>query len=520
MKRWEYALALAGALLVALGARWIRAGELPRRDIVLQSAGCRTPLTIFAPPPGITPAGDVIVLHGLSANRRIMFYLAEDFAGHGMRAYVPDLPGHGDNSDPFTFARAEECARSAVEILTRDQPDAPAKTILVGHSMGGEIAVRMADKIPVAATIALSPAPMVPPQRMPANLLVFSAQFDVWQLRGEAKALQQAAGEDRSDPGDFSENRAFLLVNVPLATHTSLLEDRRVAHASELWALQALFPRAAPKTLALDLDLGTYNAFGSGRRRLAGAILGLLGIGMAMPLCIAVAAQLAGTASDPARDSMAEPKLGHGMQIAWGAIGSLGAVLLLAAWIPLRFVHLYGADYLISEALLVALLFLALNWRAARQFWSGSLHNILVAVALGAATVLAFGAWFNWTISDLWLNAPRWLRFAELLPFAFLCCYTEEAVLGPVGHGKARALRFVVSLLLRFEIWLACVAAYFLLASGQILLPILVLQLGAFSIAQRLTADALRHRTHSATGVAAFGAILVSWFFAAVFPLT
>jgi pimeloyl-ACP methyl ester carboxylesterase len=516
MKRWEIAFAMAGAILMLLGAHWIRQGESPQRNILLQAGGCKTPITILDPPADIPPAGSVIVLHGLSANRRIMLYLGQDFAGHGIRGFLLDLPGHGDNTDPFSFARAEDCAGLTIESLMRADSLDPAKTILLGHSMGGEIAVRLADKIPLAATIAISPAPMVAPHRMPANLLVFSAQFDVWVLTRQAAALQQAAGGDRTAPEDFAQHRAFELVHVPLATHTSMLDDRIVAHRAELWAMETFFPQADPKTLALNLDLSTYGTFGRGRLRLAGNILGLIGIALILPLCIAIAAKAAGSIPE----AVADPQPARALVLAEGALASMAAVLLLVIGIPLRFIHLYAGDYLASEAIIVAVVLLALNRKAARQIFSARPRQLLIAAALAVLAFLAIGAWFNWQIADLWLNAPRWKRFAELLPSACVFCYAEETILGPLGNGRARATRFCVFLGVRLEMWLACLVGFFVLANGQILLPILVMQFAAFSAAQRLAADALLRRTGSATAVALFGAILASWFVAAVFPIT
>ena len=520
MKRWEILFAICGAILLLLGAHWIRQGELPRRTVLVPSGICHTPVTIFDPPPGVSPAGSIIVFHGLSANRRIMFYLGQDFAGHGIRAYLADLPGHGDNTDPFTFARAQLCAEAAVATLTSSGHLDPAKTVLLGHSMGGEIAVRMADQAPVAATIAISPAPMVMPHRMPSNLLVFSAQFDVWQLKNQATVLQTAAGGDRFASQDFAQERAFELVHIPLATHTSMLDDRAVAHRSELWAMEALFPQTDVKTLALNLDLSTYGTFGRGRLRLAGAIFGLIGIGMLLPLAIAMAAKAAGAPRTPTLEPEPNGKCRIGVLLGEEAIAAMIAVLLLTIGTPLRFIHLYAGDYLASEALIFAAILLLFHRAVAGRLFSLQVRPLLAAAALGVATFLAFGSWFNWEISDLWLNTPRWLRFSELLPVACVFCYAEEVVLGPLGSGKSRARRFCMFLALRFEIWLAVIVGFFVLASGEILLPILVMQFAAFSIAQRLATDALLRRTRSATASALFGAILASWFVAAVFPIT
>jgi hypothetical protein len=62
-------------------------------------------------------------------------------------------------------------------------------------------------------------------------------------------------------------------------------------------------------------------------------------------------------------------------------------------------------------------------------------------------------------------------------------------------------------------------AAIFVLRSNQILIPLLALYLGLFSLFQRLAADAIRRRSSSALAAAVFSAILAAWYIAAVFPL-
>ena len=516
MKRRAIELAVLGATLVVLGAHWIRRAELPHHDIVLDGRDCHTPVTILDPPPGVTPVGSAIVLHGLSADRQVMMYLGSDFAGHGLRTYLFDLAGHGDNTDAFTFPRAEQCAAVAIDSLTRSGAIDPRKTILFGHSMGGEIAVRMADHDPVVATIALSPAPMTLPQRMPSNLLVIAGGLDLWPVKAEARALAAAAGGDRTAPSDFAEQRAFELVILPYATHTTGLVDRGVAHRSELWAMQALFPNVSPGTLALNLGLATYQTFGRGRRRLAGAILGLIGLALVFPFALAIASKRAG----PPGEDLSSARPSRALAATEGAAGALAAVLILSLGVPLGFLDLYAGDYLASLLLIDGLFLLALNWKAAKESWSPRIRPILAAALLAFATFLATGAWLDWQLADLWMNAPRWLRFAELLLIASVFSFAEEVVLGAVGEGKPRALRYFISLTLRLELWLACLLAYYRLANAEVLVLILFFALAGFSALQRLATDALRARTGSAMGAAVFGAILAAWFIAAIFPLT
>lgn len=494
------------------------------------------PATIFDPPPDVTPAGSAIVLHGLSANRRVMTYLGEDLAGHGLRAYLVDLPGHGDNQDAFTFPRAQQCAASAVDSLIRAGKIDPRTTIFVGHSMGAAIAIRMADREPVLATIAISPAPMIPPERMPANLLVFSGQYDLEPLVKEAKSLEVAAGGERTAPDDFAQKRAFDLQSIPHATHTSLLLDRRVAHRSELWVMQALFPGVAAETLMLNLDLATYETFNRGRRRLAGAVLGLAGLLLIFPLCATVVIWIFGkfplrsrdrstedSRADLGADEGADSRVTRPSRILVlieGFVCALSAVLLLSFFIPLKFLHMYTGDYLASLLLFFGLLLLLLNRLQARSNFSFDFRAQLAAAVLGVGAILAVGAWLNWQLTDAWLNAPRWLRFFALLPVTWIFAYAEEAALGPVEQGRRRAARFAVAMMLRLEIWLACVLSYYMLANGQVLILLLVTVLFVFSVLQRLGTDALRRCTGSATAAALFGAILAAWLIASVLPLT
>jgi hypothetical protein len=367
---------------------------------------------------------------------------------------------------------------------------------------------------------------------------VFSASADLGILKRVAQGLSDAAGGQRTAPEDFVQQRAFELRRLPRSTHTSLLSDRRVAHDSEKWAMQALFPDIAADTLTLNLDLATYETFGNGRRRLAGGVLGFLGILLMFPIAVSLASKLAAPstaigAADGASASGADATNPGASQIespgnhpsarlllAEGALCAMVGVLLLVLGVPLKFLHLYTGAYLASLLLIVGVLLLIFNFGFAMEYAALRIKPLAVAAILGFAALLAIGAWMNWQLDDAWLNAPRWLRFAGLLPVTWIYCFAEEVTLGPVHHGLERTMRFAVFLLLRLEIFMACTLAWYLFASGQVLIPLLFVYLAAFSTLQRLATDALRSRTASAAAAALFGAILASWFIVGVFPLT
>ena len=515
MKRSVVISAVCGALLLLASALAIRRVEFPHEDFVVRSRGCSTPVTMIAAPG--TARGSAIVLHGLSANRRVMITLGERLAAEAsLRIYLLDLAGHGDNADPFSFPRAEECAAATVEQLVRDQHLDPTRLALVGHSMGGAIAIRLADRFPVAATIAISPAPMTLPKRAPANLLVFSAQYDLWPLQRQAEAIADAAGPDRTTTVDFRQLRAFHLEFVPRASHTSIVIDSRVARQAANWVEDSLeqariregtggWTDEAPQSESLATLLASIAPFG-----------GMVALLMMFPFALALTVRGGGSL---------QPEQSGARSAAWlalaeGAVGSLAGVLLLRVGIPLKALRIYSGGYLASLLLIVGLLLLVFNRRAANEAWKWRASKALQAAMLGFAVMLAAGAWLNWRTADLWLGGARWERFAAILPVSFLFAFGEETILGPVGNGRRRAARFVVAQLVRLELWLACLLAFYVLANGQAVIAILFMALTTFSVLQRLGTDAIRHHTGSATAAAVFGAILTAWFIAAVFPLT
>lgn len=503
---------MAGAFLVLLGAFYIHRGtrDIARQDLVLNGERCRTLVSVLDKT-GTESAGAIVVLHGLCANRKIMFPFSYQLARAGMRVYVLDLPGHGDNSDPFSFARVEQCVSETVESLTGSGNIKPDSTAVIGHSMGGAAAVRLADRDPVAATVAISPGPMIMPQRMPSNLLVFSAGHDLGLLRHQATRLASAAGGNRTAPEDFAERRAFDLVYLPRATHTSLLLDSSVLQDSIRWVGEAFSPSkpdAAMRTEAAALTPRDQAFWGS--------VVGLIGIFLLFPASATFATGFA----SPKRAEIDDPRPSRPLALAEGALCSVFAVLILTLGIPLKFLHIYAADYLASFLLVTGVLFLSLNWKDAVESLSPNFRRGIATAVLAAVTILAIGAWLNWHLADAWLNAPRWLRFAGLFPFLWVYSYAEEIILGPVRIGWRRAARYLVFLALRLELWAACAVAAYKLPNGQLMLVVLFVFLAQFSVLQRLAIDALRLRTGSAPAAATFGAILASWFLASVFPLT
>ncbi len=504
VNRREWLLAAAGIALLAVGVRWIGMARGPAHDVLVADA-CRTPMRVLEPRTA-RPAGAAVVFHGLSANRRLMQTVGQWLAALGLRVYLVDSPGHGDSSEPFSYWRAEQCAAAVVESLARHGEICPDRTVLVGHSMGGAIAVRLADRFPAAATLALSPAPLKLPRRMPANLLIVSAQFDMPMLKDAAQGLLRAAGSQRAELEDFRQRRAVRLAGIPRATHTSLVFDRRVNRLFSDWVSKAL-------------EEGRPHAAEAPAYPVAGSVVGLVGLLLMFPLAASSTSLLFAAGQ---KEAIASQRGAAGAALLRWGVAALVAVGVLNFWVPLRALRIFTGDYLGSFLLLVGVALLALSRKQVKAAIQLDARAMATAGALALMTVFTFGLWLNWQLSDAWLTAARWLRFVPLLAICWPYFLAEAVALGPPGKEKSHPgpPRFILFLALRLALWLALVFALFAFSSGQILVLLLAIYLALFAILERLGSDAIWRHTGSAAAAAFFGAILTAWLFVAAFPLT
>jgi pimeloyl-ACP methyl ester carboxylesterase len=496
--------------------------------------------------------GSVVLLHGLSANKKIMEHLAQGFAEEKLRVFVPDLPGHGRTAGPFSFARAERCGESLVRELIARRVIDPQRTILAGHSMGGAIAIRVAARVGVGGVIAISPAPMrvahgVPgdmlpytnPPPLPPHTLAISAALEPLGIRELTRDLVS---------GDATATSQYLFI--PRATHVSELFDGRVARAAQDWAA---------KTLALPSQ-----ASGPSSVPLIGSVLGLAGIlllagpflretlgrnrrpaaperemefarhltraqrwALRLGLGIGVAADdpLVGTlmAAKTLNESKDSGDTKEGLSIFRSlmevALVSLFAVLVLRYWNPLSFVALYSGGYFASFLLMVGLALLLLHRKAVRALAPVRIATVLLAAFAGLVLHLLVTAWFDATFTESWVSAARWARFPALFVAALAYLLAEELLLGPSGTRSAW-MRLVIALALRFTAFLVLVFGIFVLHSGAILLLLLAVFLALFFVFQRMGMDLVRRETGSALAAAVFGAILLAGFCLVIFPVT
>jgi pimeloyl-ACP methyl ester carboxylesterase len=513
MKSRQAVRALAGVLLCGVGLWLALPTPYRERTYIFNANGCRLETAIVEKAGGATQ-GSVVLFHGISANKKIMSYMARGFAEQGLRVYVPDLPGHGRTPGPFSPTRAEKCGEALLqELLSRAVIDA-SRTILAGHSMGGAIAERIAARVPVAGLIAVSPAPMRAahgittekllfndPPGLPPNSLVIVGSLELASMRGNAVDLVASRHDATSKYLEISG-----------ASHVSVLFSTAAMRSAQEWSAQVLH---SPPTAALP-----------SHRPLIGALGGLVGI-----LLIAGPFLREATEKSAKGEEIVVTGATFGLPrlLLEFAAGSALIVLLLRfarpaseggpySWVPLKVIRLFQGDYLASFVLLLGAALILMHWSSVRSALTNSSGHLLAAGFAGIVLLLLSTAWFDLTFYEGWMTAAKWARFPFLLAACVPYHVAEETLLGPVPGKRWR--RLALALTLRLISWAAMMGGIFLLHNGEILIGLLAAYLALFNIAQRSGMDIVRTGTGSAAAAGLFGAILQAGFCLVIFPLT
>jgi pimeloyl-ACP methyl ester carboxylesterase len=513
-----------GVLLCLVGFLLARATPFRETTVIVDAGGCRLVTDIVDAGEDETQ-GSVILLHGLAANKKIMSYLARGFALLNVRVFVPDMPGHGRTRGPFSYARADACSESLVrQLISRGAID-PTRTILAGHSMGGAIAMRVASRVQVAGTIAISPAPMATTYGVPASMLLFNDPAPAppnTLILSESLASPKVRDTNRSlIAGAVAASGKFVVI--PRSTHVSLLFDREAVRVSQAWVAQILKFEAKPGVPS--------------RLPLAGAFAGLAGI---LLLAGPFLRETLGVRSIPAsvdpkvptetttpvvveepRSPIISPSVGRVLlEVAGVSLVIVGLLQVAPHGSQLfAFFHVFEGDYLAGFLLVVGVILLLVHRKDLGIFAQWKPVPLLATVFAAIILPVLIYSWLDLTVTEAWLTPSRWLRLPALFVAVVPYHAAEELLLGSL-RARPGKIRLVLGLAIRLSVWVALFLGVFVLHNGEILLVLLAPYLATFCLLQRLGTDVVRKGTGSPIAAAIFGAILLAGFCVVVFPIT
>ncbi len=453
-------------------------------------------------------APQFLLLHGYAANRRQLLHLGEVLAAAGGDVYVVDLPGRGNSN---TLASPYPPDGPQADMATPNETRATlalvrqlsqGRLIVIGHSLGGGVAIDVAQRVAPTATVSLAGLERSVQPGRPPRLLLITARLEIPPLRQAADTMYAQAGRG-------SARREFF------CTHSTLPYSSAVQQAIVEWANRAIPgarlaipPWLNEKLLALELAAAFFL------------------VALFFPL-----AGLAGwwLAHEPLGEIVSESRISSWSPVHLGGYGLLAGLASVSAlsllhWLewpgPLRFLHFADGDYLASLMLLSTVWLLPalrpLPWvRDVRELRA----NLLVALGLALYVILAAGGGFvTWQVFDLWPTSARWLRFLPLLPLLFPFALGEELLRRTFSKHRDH------SALTAFVLWrlalLASIAyGVFLLGSGQGMIVLHALPLFLLSLLEYYFAETLYRALGSAWACALLKTLLLAWFFAAFFPL-
>ncbi len=517
------ALVLAVVALVAL----LTESKVSRQFGIVDGV----PIEVFAPEGSApndaggaqSPREAVVVVHGFSGSRQLMYGFGFALARSGYVVALLDFAGHGASLDrlpgEFDEARYQKLAANltvAIEYLQRDWGFARDRIAILGHSMGASVVTRYAVEHPdVPATVALSLGEFgarLPAQAdRPRNLLILvgAAEFSGF-INGSTNGLRAAypAGVAGQTYGDFARGSARRLVTIPAVEHITILFSPQTYPEIAQW-LGAVFGRP-PHAPAVDGRMGW---------------VALLYLAAAIGFCPLARLLLPRAQSSPAA-AQRRPVSGLMALLIALAVGILTPLVMTRVpidWMPLTVGNYAGAFFLVAGAGIwagIALRAVFMRRRDAQparlliQIQLPPRRLILAAVALAAYALVTFGLTAHLTWTSFALVGERLWMALVLFVFMLVYFWADETL---IWRPSARA-RLGVYALSKVTL-LASLVVGILWFGGPFFLLILLPVMLVLFVWHGLYAHCLHRLTGRPWVAATLNAAVFAWMIAATFPV-
>lgn len=519
MSRTRAVLIACAAVLALVGATGIistRAG-LARTFATVDG----TPVELITPagPAPAVPRPGVIIVHGFSGSRQLMYGVAQTLARNGYAAAVIDLPGHGQNQSRFPAQRrgAQGFDRTLTYVMAwlRTVPGVNAeKLALVGHSMGASTVIRFgARDADIMATVAMSGGGSGGgagrPQRAdsPRNLLLMAGGWEPAAMQAACGAAVTTAYQGAALGrvyGSWADGSARRCLIVPAVEHIGILFSDTAIGAIVRWLDSAFGVEPARRNVATAVPVWWALAL-----HLSGALAILVLIDRLFRRVQGVPAHAPDEAQFPNR-------LPRGAVAVVFVAPTLLAALVMrvvpGGWFPLM-----TADYLCGFYLIAGVV-IAVGLRQIGVPLLGGRPGLglvgrAAVVALGGLAVFGIVAHYTWL--NTWLVAPRGWLAALVFPAWLVYFVAQDRLLRtrPASEYLAGSVlfTFTTTALLAGAVVLLQAPAFLLLLVPAFV-PLLILH-GVYG-------HWLRTRTASSLPAGLLNALVLAWLTAAVFPLT
>ena len=474
-------LAIAAVLAIISLLNLFAAGDgVTRRAETINGV----PMEIFTPASTSAPLPAVLVVHGFSGNKQLMYGFGYTLARNGYAAALIDFAGHGASLDrlpdnPVGDAQYEKLAGNidtALNWLRQQSFVDPARVAILGHSMGASAVARYGSEHgDVPATIAISlgnfGAQLPKDPAKPRNLLVMvGANEFAGFIQGSTAGLTIAypKGKAGETYGDFANGTARRLALVPGVEHISILFSADTYREMLRWLDAAFGVAALDRPLLFDSRMMWVLLFYA-----ASAIAFL-------PLAQWIIARF----KFESKDDEEKPAVAGTRIILMSVMAAVLAMMVLRLnWLPYRWVPLTVGNYVGAFFLLCGVINGAYLWaqqrytplatKAGITFQPASLKPLIPILLLTAYALITLGipmhlAWNNFAL----VGDRAWIAVV-----LFACClaffWADEALVARhsrrarLGLYAATKIIVIVALL---------IAVFFLGAPGflLLLLPVMV----------------------------------------------
>lgn len=102
----------------------------------------------------------ILLLHSFTSSANEMRGLAKQLHAHGYSCYAPNYKGHGETPEKLFASSVEDAWQSAQQAFQFLLDEGYEKIIVIGQSLGGVMALRLAEKSACEAVIVMS-APLM-----------------------------------------------------------------------------------------------------------------------------------------------------------------------------------------------------------------------------------------------------------------------------------------------------------------------------------------------------------------------